>query len=177
MPQSLKILIKISAVLSIFALIVLLNILLQEHDIQVDLDQYGCNQHKYDLACLNENVKGQRVEGTDIGAYYMYFSSAIFVFLSLFLFNPKRYYYLTPILVVSWIILSEIFVRIFNIYVITTSLMGVITVFDSLYFGFVHNEIFGIIPLIIIISSLAGVIAYYTSVWIRKNFIKSHNSV
>lgn len=176
MPQHLKIDLKVAAVFGIFAIMLFGNTLLQEHDIQVEIAKYGCRSPKYDLACLGQNVKEEVLEGIDVGAGYMYLSSAIFVFSSLLLFDPKHYKRLTPILILSWIILSEYFVRLFSIGVITTSLMGVVNVWDSLYLGYVHDEILYIIPFIFIVGVIAGIAANYVSRWGRKKFIKTHNS-
>lgn len=113
------------------------------------------------LGCIKEEF--------GVGSYLMYLSAPLFVFLSLLLFKPsKNYLYLTPMLIIAWLALSESVIRIFKIPVThTVPMEGDIRVLDGLYLQFGNgNEL--ILLFIFFTCAIAGLAAYGASLWIRK---------
>ncbi len=176
MHQYIKIALKTATVFGIFAIILFGNTLLQAHDIQVASNASPCHDiGKYNIACFGVNPKGVELEYRPrVGAFYMYISSGIFVFLSLLLFKPKQFIYIAPILTISWIELNEVIIRLLNIEVIHRTLfLGKIDTTYGLYFQTWHG-IDIVITLIIVV--IAAVIAYPFCKNLRKSFLKPHNN-
>lgn len=136
---------------------------------QLELCEKQAEGYSMALGCIKEEF--------GVGSYLMYLSAPLFVFLSLLLFkSSKKYLYLTPMLTIVWLVLSESVVRIFKIPVThTVPMEGDIRVLDGLYFQFYNgNEL--ILFFIFFASAIAGLLAYSASLWIRKFIITSHNS-
>jgi len=139
-------------ILGIFTVLLFLNLWLQKHDIQIAYDPICDVTVNREFSCLRKDIPF-------VGAYYMAISAYAFIFFSLFPLKKKISYRFPVILAIFWVLMSEIVVRIFHINVVTVSLLGKVSIFDSLYFEYRNNEGYFYIIFLLISSPLITVLA------------------
>jgi len=164
MSKNLKLALKLSVIILTFALIFYGNIWLQEYFIRIASNAGPCTAIDiHNLNCVIQPFRG-------VGALYMYYSAALFTFISIMLFKSnKRDLIIIFILPILYIVLSELVIQIFNFPVLYKGVIsGRYSSDNTLYFFNGPTTVLAIL-LTIVASSIAGTFAIILKRFLYKS--------